>query len=395
MDVKPGYKMTEVGVIPEDWEVEQLGKVVCRFKLGGNYPNQEIASSYPLMKMGNMTRGSFDISKTEFVSHGIVPEEQHRLTKGDVLFNTRNTMELVGKVAMWRDELPHAYYNSNLMRLEFDERKIGSNEYVNFAFNTAGTVARLRALATGTTSVAAIYTRDLMGLLLIIPPLPEQRAIAAALSDVDALIESLEKLIAKKRDVKQATMQQLLTGATRLPGFEGEWEVKRLGEIATVKKGELITSDMAVKGSIPVIAGGKLPAYYHNAANRNGPTVTISASGANAGFVSYHSLPIFASDCSTIEEGIDFSLMYLYYQLRLRQQAIYKSQTGGAQPHVHPVDLNPIEIPMPCYEEQVKIANVLSDADSEIEALEARRDKTKLLKQGMMQELLTGKTRLV
>lgn len=123
------------------------------------------------------------------------------------------------------------------MRLEFDPQEVCSNEYANLFLNTAGSVARLRALATGTTSVAAIYTRDLMALPFAVPPLPEQRAIAAAFSDVDALLGSLDHLLVKKRDLMQATMQQLLTGQTRLPGFSGEWVVKRLGEISKIATG--------------------------------------------------------------------------------------------------------------------------------------------------------------
>lgn len=180
-----------------------------------------------------------------------------------------------------------------------------------------------------------------------LPPLPEQIAIAEALSDMDALLAALDQLIAKKRDLKQATMQQLLTGATRLPGFRGEWEVRRLGEIVEIKKGQLITNDTRVSGDIPVIAGGKQPAYYHNTANRHGRTITISGSGANAGYVALYNTPIFASDCSTISEGSDYSLNFIYYQLMLKQQDIYKTQTGGAQPHIHPSDVAPIEIAIP------------------------------------------------
>jgi len=237
MELKPGYKQTEVGVIPEEWEEKPLRSVLSKGRLGGNYPNQGTESEYPLMKMGNIARGYFDMSKVECITSGVVPEEQHRLKHGDVLFNTRNTLELVGKVAIWRDELPVAYYNSNVMRLEFDAHEISSNEYANYALKTAGSVARLRGLATGTTSVAAIYTRDLLGLQFVVPPRPEQTAIATALSDVDALLDGLDRLIAKKRDLKQAAMQQLLTGEIRLPVFEGEWETKRAGDIGQFRGG--------------------------------------------------------------------------------------------------------------------------------------------------------------
>jgi len=224
------------------------------------------------------------------------------------------------------------------------------------------------------------------------------------------LLGALDRLIAKKRDLKQAAMQQLLTppragqagqtprpgsGQARLPGFDGEWVVKRLGEVVQIQKGQLITSKTLRLGEIPVIAGGKQPAYFHAAANRKGCTITISASGASAGYVARHDQPIFASDCSTISESEDYSLDFIFYQLLNQQHTIYRAQTGGAQPHIHTKDLNPLSIPVPPLPEQTAIAEVLSEMDAELAGLEQRREKTRALKQGMMQELLTGRVRLV
>lgn len=92
-----GYKQTEVGVIPQDWEVKPLSSVLKKGRLGGNYPNRNEETEFPLMKMGNIARGHFDLSKVEYISPGLKPESEHRLVTGDVLFNTRNTLDLVGK----------------------------------------------------------------------------------------------------------------------------------------------------------------------------------------------------------------------------------------------------------------------------------------------------------
>ena len=108
--MKPGFKRSEVGLIPEDWEVKPLAEVLNKGRLGGNYPNQLRETDYPLIKMGNIARGYIDTTKVEYISQGVMPERQHKLVQGDVLFNTRNTLDLVGKVAIWRDELPLAYY---------------------------------------------------------------------------------------------------------------------------------------------------------------------------------------------------------------------------------------------------------------------------------------------
>ena len=395
MEVREGYKKTEVGVIPEDWDCIKLRECIDNSKLGGNYANDPRNSQYPLIKMGNIGRGNIVLKKIDYIKNA-VPCDEDKLKYGDVLFNTRNTLELVGKVAIWRNELPIAYYNSNLLCFTFNKEYISTNFFVNYMFNSKTMINKLRNIATGTTSVAAIYSRDLWEIIIPIPPLPEQKAIASALSDIYDLINSLAKLINKKKNIKQGAMQELLTGKKRLEGFNGEWVKLKLGEICDIKKGQMITGKTLEFGKIPVIAGGKQPAYYHKFPNRKGNTITISASGANAGYVHFYKEPIFASDCSTIGEGSAYNLLYIYYNLLLKQSEIYIAQTGGAQPHIHPRDIQLLIIKFPkTAEEQTAIANILSDMDKEIEALESKLNKYKDIKQGMMQELLTGRIRLL
>ena len=232
--------------------------------------------------------------------------------------------------------------------------------------------------------------------LIYLPEIDEQKKIVKNISDIDELIDSLESLIQKKKNIKQGAMQELLTGKRRLEGFIGEWDTKELEKITTIRKGELITEKTRIDGSIPVIGGGKTSSYSHNSANRKKNTITISASGANAGFVSFHKSPIFASDCSTIDENTTFSIKFIYYQLLRLQKNIYYLQTGGAQPHIHPKDLYSLKIPIPKdIDEQYFISNILSDMDYEIEQLETQKEKYTNLKQAMMQKLLTGEIRLV
>ena len=165
--------------------------------------------------MGNMSRGSIKLAKLEYVD-GQATSRLDRLRRHDVLFNTRNTLDLVGKVVIWRDELPEAYFNSNILRMEFAQSHVGSNRFMNYLLNTRPSLQALRAIATGTTSVAAIYTRDLMKVMLALPTPSEQRAIADVLTDIDAEIDALVKRVEKARKLKQGMMQQLLTGRIRL-----------------------------------------------------------------------------------------------------------------------------------------------------------------------------------
>jgi type I restriction enzyme, S subunit len=412
----PGYKQTEVGVIPEEWEVKPLGEMLIKGRLGGNYPNQLQETDYPLMKMGNISRGQMDTTKVEYIGKSVTPELQHKLRNGDVLFNTRNTLDLVGKVAIWRDELPCAYYNSNLMRLEFDPRQICSNEYANAALNASGAIGILRGLATGTTSVAAIYTRDLLGMPFIQPPLPEQRAIATALSDVDGLLGALDRLIAKKRDLKQAAMQQLLTGQTRLPGFNGEWVVKTLGDVAVFYKGKgLPKSALSESGAELCIHYGELFTCYPETIGKILSRTNISAgvfrSVANDVLMPTSDVTprgLAKASCVRVDGVIlggdilvirsDTNLIYgsfLSCLIRYEEAQVLQLVTGSTVYHLYGSDMKNFTFSMPPLPEQTAIASVLSEMDAELAGLEHRREKTRALKQAMMQELLTGKTRLL
>lgn len=418
MAVKLGYKRTEVGVIPEEWDVKPLGSVLSKGRLGGNYANQDAEAELPLMKMGNLARGCFDLSKVQFIGPGVTPEPIHQLVCGDVLFNTRNTLDLVGKVAIWRDELPVAYYNSNLMRLEFDPEKICSNEYANYALNTEGAMSRLRGLATGTTSVAAIYTRDLLKLQIPVPPFSEQRAIAKALSDVDALVGALERLIAKKRDLKQAAMQQLLTGQIRLPGFKGEWEMIQLGGLGSFIKGTGVKKDQAISGDLPCVRYGEIYTHHHDVIrafySRISASVAAEATLLKTGDILFagsgetkkeigkavafvHECEAFAGGDIVILRSTSSDAKFLGYYLNSAQVQRQKAGLGqgDAVVHISASALAAIELKMPSLPEQTAIATVLSDMDAELVALEQRLAKTRTLKQGMMQELLNGRTRLL
>ena len=395
--VPEGYKETEVGVIPEDWEVKRLGEILDNARLGGNYPNSELETKHPLIKMGNIDRGSIDTSKVEYVAEGYIPADKDKLHYGDVLFNTRNTLELVGKVAIWRNELPCAYYNSNLLRLGFKPCYVGSNFFINYVFNTKNLLSQLKGFATGTTSVAAIYSRDLYEVKIPLPPLPEQKAIAAVLSDVDELIASMEKLIDKKEKIKQGTMQLLLTGKKRLPGFTGDWEVKRLGDIADIRTGKKNNEDKVVDGQYPFFVRSqkieRIDTYSYE-----GEALLVPGDGGigdiyhyiNDRF-DYHQRVYKISDFSD-----SFCGKFIYYCMvqNFSNHALRNSVKATVNSLRLPT-FEEFEIIYPPLPEQQAIAQILSDMDAEIESLQKKRDKYKLIKEGMMDKLLTGKVRLI
>lgn len=266
-----------------------------------------------------------------------------------------------------------------------------SAKYIYYLFNTIDWYSHNEA-----SGVPSLNSKVIEKISILLPSLEEQKVIAKALTDTDNLIHSMEKLIDKKEKIKKGTMQELLTGKKRLDGFSGEWGKSKIGDLCTVLRGKIITEANSVDGDIPVIAGGTKPSYYHNIPNRTGKTITISGSGANAGYIGFHDIPIYASDCLTISEQDDkYNIEFIYYRLILIQEKIYYMQTGGAQPHIYPKDIEPIEIRLPSLEEQKAISQILSDMDQEIQGLKEKLEKYKTIKQGIMQELLTGRVRLI
>ena len=255
----------------------------------------------------------------------------------------------------------------------------------------------------------------LKNLRVALPPPREQRAIAEALGDVDALLGALEKLIAKKRDLKQAAMQQLLTGKKRLPGFSGEWELKRLGDVVEIFSGGTPRTNMpaywdgGIKWCTPTDITGTAGKYLTETER------TISQAGLQScsaqllpvgtlllcSRATIGELRIAACDVCTnqgfksLVTGKTVNNEFLYYLLLTMKPQMVERAIGSTFLEISKRDTSAIEVSFPSIPEQVAIATVLSDMDVEIAALEQRLAKTRALKQGMMQELLTGRTRLV
>ena len=360
-----GYKQTDIGRIPDDWEIDKIFNLSTITTGSKNTQDRIDDGNFPFFVRSQTVE---KINSYSFDGEAV-------LTAGDGVGTGKIFHYIIGKFDFHQRVYKVSHFSNKLNGFYF---------YLYFRNHFYNRIMQMTAKS----SVDSVRMEMIADMLIPLPPLPEQEAIAEVLSDTDALITALEKRIAKKRLIKQGAMQTLLTP-------KDDWEVKKLGEVCDIKKGQLITSDTKVEGVIPVIAGGKKPAYFHNKSNRNGKQITVSGSGANAGFVSFHNYPIFASDCSTIGESKKYKIEYIYYLLMLFQEDIYNRQTGGAQPHIHPSDISPIEIPFPPIQEQTHIATILSDMDNEIDALEKKLSKTKELKQGLMQQLLTGKIRLV
>lgn len=235
-------------------------------------------------------------------------------------------------------------------------------------------------------------------LKIAVPPYTEQKKIAQILSTWDKAITTTEQLLANSQQQKKALMQQLLTGNKRLLDkngvrFDGEWKHGHLSDLGKINKGKALSSKDLVDGNYPVIAGGKSSPYNHRDFTHD-DVITVSASGAYAGYVAYHPYKLWASDCSVVMCKANSNICFIYQLMSHMQSKIYSLQSGGAQPHVYPKDLEVLHVSIPPREEQQKIAAVLSTADQEISALEQNLGVLKQEKKALMQQLLTGKRRV-
>jgi type I restriction enzyme S subunit len=231
--------------------------------------------------------------------------------------------------------------------------------------------------------------------IVALPPLPEQRAIAAALADADALLDGMERLIAKKRDLKQAAMQQLLTGQTRLPGFRGEWEMKRLGEICKIATGKKDVNEGNPSGQFPFFTCSRVHTFS-NSYSFDTEAILIAGNG-EVGNLHYFNGKFEAYQRTYVLSDFSVHVRFLWQQLNAKlADSLGLGKIGSSIPYIKKENLTEFTFGSPKdVTEQTAIAAVLSDMDTELSALEAQRDKTRALKRAMMQELLTGKTRLV
>ena len=416
MEVSPAYKQTEIGLIPKDWEVRPLSRVADI--RGGIAKNANTTILDPIsvhyLRVANVQDGFLslgEMSKIELSRGDLV---RYKVLPGDVLMNEGGDLDKLGRGAIWRGEFDPCVHQNHVFVVRCNADLLP--EYLNIW--TATSPVRRFFLVAGkqTTNLASISKSSLGELPVALPSLTEQRAIAAALGEVDALLAGLDRLIAKKRDLKQAAMQQLLTGQTRLPGFQGEWEMKQLGDVAAFHKGRgLPKSALTPYGAEPCIHYGELFTRYQE-------TIETICSRTDDGAGAFRSVAndvlmptsdvtprgLAKASCVQLEGVIlggdilvircDSKLVFgsfLSYTIRNQENQILQLVTGTTVFHLYGRDMAKLTLSLPAVEEQIAIVAVLTDLHAELTALEARRDKTRALKQAMMQELLTGKTRLV
>jgi type I restriction-modification system specificity subunit len=368
------------------WELADV-KGGKRLPKGRNL--QKFATPYPYIRVADMTHGTVNLSDIHYVPSDVAPSiRKYRIFSDDIFISVAGTLGIVGKIP---EDLNGAYLTENADRLT--DIKC-DRDYLMYVLQSDSIQREINSIRTVGAQPKLALGRIKDFEILLPEDRQEQSRIARALNAADTFLKELEKIITKKRVIKQGLMQELLTGKTRLPGFDSTWKKSSFGAELEFLRGSMATKELK-HGQVPLIAAGIKPAGFVNKANRRGPVITISSSGANAGFVGWHVSDIWASDCTTVSRARGLDLKLAFYLLVYMQDSIYKSQTGGAQPHVHAKDVAPIKIRFPNDPlEQSAIVEVIGAAEAEIQALEKQLESAKAIKQGMMQELLTGRTRL-
>lgn len=392
MEVRLGYQQTDIGVIPRDWDVKSLGDCAS-FRTGpfgsALHKSDYIDGGVPVVNPMHINDGRIEptraMSITETAAKALA---DFRLKAGEVVIGRRGDM---GRCAVVQPEQDGWLCGTGSMIV----RGRGIDEhFLQRVLSSPRAIASIEEASVGSTMVS-LNQGTLARLKIQFPPITEQAAIAAALSDVDALLAGLDRLIAKKRDLKQAAMQQLLTGQTRLPGFQDEWVVKPLGELCSLKSGQAITAENIDDHSPYRCFGGNGLRGRTRTFTHEGAYALVGRQGALCGNVVGVEGKFFASEHAlvvTARPSVSISwLTFVLGRMKLNQYS-----ESSAQPGLSAAKLLLLDVRTPPSEaEQTAIAAALSDMDAELAALEARRKKTRALKQGMMQELLTGRIRLV
>lgn len=417
--VEKGFKKTEIGVLPEDWAIDFLSKITDLVTDGAHLSPPTSKDGFPIATVENINKGFINIESCRVISdkdYLYLVRNNCKPITGDVLLSKDGTIGITFVI----NDNPNVVLLSSIALIRPNKTLLNS-EYLSQVLSSHWFYIYLNRVQAGS-ALTRIVLRDIKNFYLALPPLPEQQAIAQALSDADAWIASLEQLIAKKRLIKQGAMQELLTP-------KKGWEVKRLGEVGSFLSTNSLSRDNLnyTQGRVYNIHYGDIHTQFKSHFNIERELVPFineeSLINKNFNFCEVGDLII--ADASENESDIGkaieiwhlgenkvvsglhtmhfkphkdtFSSGYLGYiwQSSFVKLQILKQSQGTKVLGISVTRLLDLILPIPSLTEQTRIATILSDIDSELESLEQQLSKAQQIKQGMMQELLTGRVRLV
>jgi type I restriction enzyme S subunit len=424
MVVNPGYKKTEVGLIPNDWIVYELGKIIYYTK-GFAFKSSDYKSDgVRIIRVSDTTFSSITDENPVYLDlEESGTYSKWKLCENDLIVSTVGSKppmwdSLVGKTILVEKKYEGSLLNQNTVRLRAKENKRYKQYLLFNNLRTVRYIKHIESIFRGNANQASITLHELFKFPLALPNNEkEQIAIAEALSDADALIEALERLIDKKRQIKQGAMQELLTGRKRLPGFSEEWKVNQLEKLAEIYSGGTPSTLQSHywEGDILWCTPTDITALngYKYLTRTNRTITNLGLKNSSAEMIPANSIVMTSratiGECAinqvpvTTNQGFknfvpyeNVDVEFLYYLLKLKKQQLISLSSGSTFLEVGKTQLSKFEVHLPATKtEQEEIAVILSSMDEEIFALEEKLVKVRLIKRGMMQELLTGRIRLL
>lgn len=398
-NIPQGYKQTELGIIPEDWVVQSFSQVFDMYP-NNTYPRDCMNDGHGTIR--NIHYGDVlikyptivDVDKCSipYLNEGIKIKTQKFVQSGDVIIADTAEDETVGKCVEIKNAI-NAKIVAGLHTFFCRPIRTFAIGWLGYYLNSSNYHNQLLPYITGI-KVSSISRGSIQETKLLVPPVAEQQAIAEALSDIDGLIAALDKKIAKKRLMKQGAMQQLLTGNKRLPDFINPWVEKKLGEIAYITTGRKDVNEGSSYGAYPFFTCSTL-IMRSNSYSFDKEAILIAGNG-DVGNLHYYNGKFEAYQRTYVLYDFIENVQYLYLYLQaFLIHALNDGKVGSTIPYIVLTQLTDFVVKLPQDKaEQTAIATILTDMDKEITDLEAKRDKYRLLKLGMMQKLLTGQIRL-
>ena len=388
MELKKGYKQTEVGVIPENWEVTDINSISIDLLQGVNTAiaiPEYVEDGIPMLKANNIIDGVVNFSTSDHISIKTYSSysDRFKLKKWDFLFSNIGARLGTGSLLNKDIESTFAW---NVMRIIPNPKLI----YPTFFAHTMNSkIVNLQILNNISGSGMGFVPKNVLkGIKLPLPSKIEQTAIAQALSDTDAYITSIEKLIEKKRQIKQGAMQELLKP-------KDGWVSYKLEEICVIKKGQQLNKNTLTQdGDFPVMNGGVSPSGFTSQSNQNENTIIISEGGNSCGYVNFIKTKFWqGGHCYSIETRLHTD--FLFHLMKFKEKEIMALRVGSGLPNIQLKRLYTFHISIPEKTIQIELAEIFNSFDLEIKILIEKLNKIKALKKSMMQNLLTGKIRLI
>lgn len=377
--IPDGYKQTEIGVIPEDWKIltmTNIAKVIDSLHRTPKFSND----GYPMVRVSDIKLGNLNLSNTLKVNEDIYAQfiKPYKPQQGDIVLSR------VGSYG-----IPSFVDTNEPFCMGQNTVIITTNKNKKFLYHVLSSKGIKEQIENGSygSGYKSLSLKNIKELKIPLPPTKaEQTAIATALSDMDGLIEGLEKLLVKKRDIKQGAMQELLKPKER-------WVAKKLGDVLKVKHGKSQREVVDKNGHYPILASGGVIGRA-NKFLYNLPSVLIGRKGT-IDVPQFMNSPFWTVDTLFYTEIFnDYDAKFIFYMFNLIDWYAYNEASGVPSLNAKTIELIEKYFPK-TIEEQTRIAQILSDMDTEIFQLETQLSKYKMLKTGMMQELLTGKKRLI